>query len=164
MVSVIMYKLFHVFKALFQSTWLFPFPFHFPSPFFCSFACVGSDKPCKSYVTHLILVYKVMLTVVTMVATNQFLRDCVYLRTTTKTAHHNLLGWNHIFSTKFQWKCLFLSFCGVSLINLVQYGINGHFVECCCIESCHKQKSPSQWHLSITPFWLIMPPYHFPLL
>jgi hypothetical protein len=39
---------------------------------------------CKSCCTHPILVYRVMLTVVTMVATNQFLKDFVYLRTITK--------------------------------------------------------------------------------
>jgi hypothetical protein len=39
---------------------------------------------CKSYRTHLILLYRLMLTVVTMVAMNQFPKDCVYLRTTTK--------------------------------------------------------------------------------
>jgi hypothetical protein len=59
--------------------------------------CTGSERTifppvkglvgqtlCKSYCTHLILLYRLMLTVVTMVATNQFPKDCVYLRTTTK--------------------------------------------------------------------------------
>ncbi len=39
---------------------------------------------CKSYHTHLILLYRLKLTVVAMVATNQFPKDCVYLRTNTK--------------------------------------------------------------------------------
>jgi hypothetical protein len=39
---------------------------------------------CKSYHTHLILLHRLMLTVVTMVATNQFPKDCVYLRINTK--------------------------------------------------------------------------------
>jgi hypothetical protein len=48
-------------------------------------SCLLQVWSCNSYHTHLILVYRVMLTVVTMVATNQFLKDCVYLRTTTKS-------------------------------------------------------------------------------
>jgi hypothetical protein len=42
----------------------------------------------KSYHTHLLLVYRVMLTVVTtVIATNQFLKDCVYLKPPPKPSY-----------------------------------------------------------------------------
>jgi hypothetical protein len=70
-----------VFRALFLVNMTFPIPIPFSQSFLLLLHLDGSDKPHKPYCTHLILVYGLMLAVVIMVvATNQFLKDCVYLK------------------------------------------------------------------------------------
>jgi hypothetical protein len=84
---VITYKPFCVFRALFLVNMTFPIPIPFSQSFLALLLLhsYGSDKPHKSYCTHLLLVYRVMLTVVTtVIATNEFIKDCMYLKPSPK--------------------------------------------------------------------------------